>query len=233
MSNTPRGRRTIARLVARTMLWLLSGVGVVAALLGGYYVEQSGMASYRPPRAPDELPAAPELRPDALVEGKDGKWRPRGPFPGVRLPPARPAAGAPIRDDREVLGVRVDGRARAYLLAALSFPNHVVNDLVGGSSVSVAYCDKTGCARAFTGGRAGEPLALDVGGWADEKGMTLRHGGVEYAEETGENLTTPGGAPLPHRRLTFERTTWGTWRKAHPDTDVYTGDFPADPLPEG
>jgi hypothetical protein len=154
-------------------------------------------------------------------------------WPGVRLPPAT-AATADVADDAEVIGVSVAGHARAYLLKAMDrHPSlHAVNDLLGGHAISVTYCPLSGCARVFQAGPATTPLALEVGGFP-ETGMKLRVGGVEYDHKTGANLTQPGGAPIPYAELPHVRTTWGAWRAAHPDTDLYTGPPPSSKSPRG
>ena len=77
--------------------------------------------------------------------------------PGLRTPPTTPASSAAIDDAEEVIGVEAGGRARAYRLRSLADPtSHIINDLVGGSAVTVTYCDKSGCVRAF-GGAPGWP----------------------------------------------------------------------------
>src|SRR5207244_3603110 len=65
--------------------------------------------------------------------------RANGPFvwkfeaEGILRPPTVKADDAVLADDEEVIGVVVDGRARAYRLEALRRPPfHIVNDLVAG-----------------------------------------------------------------------------------------------------
>src|SRR5262249_34018813 len=72
----------------------------------------------------------------------DGWWK--NECAGVRLPPTRTPEESGLADREEVFGVVAGGRARAYRLAALSLPSrHVVNDVVGGTPVTVAFCDRT------------------------------------------------------------------------------------------
>src|SRR5262249_5728336 len=134
--------------------------------------------------------------------------------PGRQTPPAVAADAAAVPDDAEVIGVYAGGHARAYLVAALSGgpTRHVVNDLLGEQPVSVTHCERTGCSRAFTGGRAGTPLELDVAGWL-HKGLALRVKDKDYAQATGECLSPGGGDPLPYRAYPFLRTTWKAWRQ--------------------
>src|SRR5437879_4188705 len=72
-------------------------------------------------------------------------------FAGLIRPPTSGVEGSGMRDDDQIIGVEVGGRARAYRLDALrSRTRHVVNDLLGGVPVSVSYCDITDCVRAYT-----------------------------------------------------------------------------------
>jgi hypothetical protein len=158
-------------------------------------------------------------------------------FPGVRLPPTRTVAEATLQDGDEVIGICAGGRERAYFIRAMGAviggpKRHVVNDLLGGHAVSITWCDRTGCSRAFTGGPAREPLELGVGGWL-KGGLALRVGDADYSQETGECLSDPGGPPIPYTELRHERTTWKAWRQAHPNTDVYVGDQPREQATPG
>ena len=51
--------------------------------------------------------------------------------------------------------------------------------------------------------------------------MLLRIGEAHYFHDTGEALQ--GQSAVPYPTADFEQTTWGKWRKTHPDTDVVTG----------
>ncbi len=125
-----------------------------------------------------------------------------------------------------VLGVTVGGHYRAYLLASLtSVRRHVVNDLLGGVPITVAYCDRTDCANAYTAAGRSKPLDLAVGGWDEagtDSGMLVRVGPHRYLQHSGRPLdeTAP---PFPYDGVEVERTTWAEWRAAHPGSDVYVG----------
>jgi hypothetical protein len=142
---------------------------------------------------------------------------------GVRTPQAVAAEAAGLDDAEEVVGVVVNGAARAYRLGALRDPRrHVVNDLVGGAPVSVAYCDLTGCIRTYTGPGA-EPLRVGIAGLRDG-GLVVKLDGVYYDHQSGRVVEgPPGAAPLPLDRVPWTRTTWGRWRREHPATDVSVG----------
>jgi hypothetical protein len=141
--------------------------------------------------------------------------------PGIDRPPIKAAGEARVGDDEPILGVEIDGRARAYLIGAMSDKyRHVVNDVIGGRPVSVTYCDIRNCAVGFTGGRPGEPLALSQGGLFSG-GMVVCVDKDEYAQETrkpvGRGVETPA---FPYETMPLTRSTWGEWRRRHPQTDV-------------
>ena len=149
-------------------------------------------------------------------------------IPPVQLPKIVGARFAGLPDDAKVLGVEAGNRHRAYAVSAFTEINeHVMNDLVGDVPITVTYCNRTRCARVFTDPKGNQPLNIAVGGWTGEPGngpggeLLLRIDSNHYYQDTGEALE--GGASLPYPQIEFEQTTWGNWRKAHPDTDVLAG----------
>ena len=143
---------------------------------------------------------------------------------GIVRPEAVQAGASELRDDEEVIGFVVGGRARAYRLDALrDRSSHIVNDLVGDLPVTVAYCDLSDCVRAYTA-RDGGPLDVSVGGLYGGRDMVLDVGGRLYFQESGAALS-PGVGPsaIPLERLSPTRATWAEWKRLHPETDVYEG----------
>ena len=63
---------------------------------------------------------------------------PRGRIASVDKPVYVPAAQADIRDEAWVLGVVIDGRARAYSLDLLN-AHEVVNDSIGGTNFAAVW----------------------------------------------------------------------------------------------
>ncbi len=203
-------RRPSAR-PTRVVLAAVGAFAVVAA--AAYALESLALWSTRSGVTVDMRPEPP------------GSWL-RAEADGVRTPPAEAAVAAEaagLDDAEEVVGVVVNGAARAYRLGALRDPRrHVVNDLVGGAPVSVAYCDRTGCIRTYTGLGA-EPLRVGIAGLRDG-GLVVKLDGVYYDHRSGRVVEGPPGAtPLPHDRVPWTRTTWGRWRREHPATDVSVG----------
>jgi Protein of unknown function (DUF3179) len=153
--------------------------------------------------------------------------------PGLVCPPTSGVEGSGMRDDDEVIGVEIGGRARAYRLAALdSRTTHVVNDLLGGVPVTVTYCDLSNCVRGFTDPRGTTPLGFSVGGLYTENSaeMVVKLDGVFYLQKSGKSIRPGSGrAAIPYDSIEPTRTTWKEWVRLHPDTDVYIGERPTDP----
>lgn len=164
------------------------------------------------------------LRTLAGTGANDDSAEPLGPWPGLRQPAVMAMEDVNLPDNAPIIGIEVAGRARAYLLRAMSLKpeRHVINDLLGDRPISVTYCDRTNCARVFTSADKGAALNLDVGGWIGDS-LAVQINGINYEQKTGKNLTTPGGAPLPYADCPFVQTTWGAWRSVHPQSDVFVG----------
>ena len=98
-----------------------------------------------------------------------------------------------------VVGVEFAGHHRAYPVAAMSHSStHVMNDRMAGRPLTVAYCDRTNCARAFTTREGQSSIDLAVGGWWNEGGVSdliLRHGRYRYELKTARppGLLGPAG----------------------------------------
>jgi hypothetical protein len=154
-------------------------------------------------------------------------------LPVVQRPATVSSEVAALPDDAVVIGVEAGGRSRAYLLKAFFYPaaRHVINDLLGGRPISIAYCDMTDCVAAYTDPDADEPLDITTGGWQGhsvpggvEGSMLLRVGNSWYRQDTGQPLAIHATTPFPYTRSDFVRTDWKQWHETHPDTDVYVGE---------
>jgi Protein of unknown function (DUF3179) len=143
--------------------------------------------------------------------------------PGISRPPTRRAADAKLADDEEVIGIVVDGKARAYRVRAFDqLERHIVNDLIGDRPVTVAYCNVSDCARAYAGERGDRLLDVSQGGLQGVE-MILKVSETYYWHRTAEPVETGGGPPFPYATYPLARRTWGDWRREHPDTDLYLG----------
>jgi hypothetical protein len=146
-------------------------------------------------------------------------------MPGIVRPTTVEAEASTIPPDEEVIGFVVGGRARAYRLNAFrDRSKHVVNDIVAGVPVTVAYCDISDCVSAYQGHEGSAPLDVSVGGVFDGREMVLEVGGILYYQKSGTPLRSGlGPAVIPLEQLSPTRTTWREWKRLHPATDVYEG----------
>lgn len=148
-------------------------------------------------------------------------WESDTPFvlPVQKHPTTVAADATELADDAPVIGVSAGTKHRAYSLKAMTrVTSHVLNDLIDGVPVTVTFCDRTDMSRCFTQTESKWPLELQLGGWKDQKILFKLHDQY-YAHDAKD---------IPLKDYEFEKTTWGEWRQAHPDTDVF--DTPP-PLP--
>jgi hypothetical protein len=134
-------------------------------------------------------------------------------------------AGLP--ENAPVIGVVVDGHARAYALRSLRhLRQHVVNDLVGGVPITVAHCDVTRCTHVYASRQRSEPLDVTQAGFRDGE-LILKIEGVYYQHSSGEPIEPgPASPPLPYEGYPWIRTTWREWKQQYPETDVYVDELP-------
>lgn len=124
-----------------------------------------------------------------------------------------------LPDDAPVIGVTRSGSARAYPLRILDW-HEVVNDAFGGPLL-VTYCVLCGS------GVVAERLAGGAETVFGVSGRLWREDLVLYDERTdslwSQLLATAIRGPLTGERLSLvpsSLTTWGEWRRTHPDTRV-------------
>jgi hypothetical protein len=166
------------------------------------------------------------LKPSPSLEGGAPRNRPPR-FTGttayaINKPHVSASDAVSISDRDKVLGVTVAGKHRAYCIGAMKGnPRvHVVNDLLAGTPVSVTYCDRLGCAKVFTGESSGTPLKMAFGGFEGQ--MVIRANDLYYYQGSLQPVEDDS-KPFPFPELPFVYITWGEWKTAHPDTDVYVG----------
>ncbi|MCO4771896.1 MAG: DUF3179 domain-containing protein [Deltaproteobacteria bacterium] len=139
-----------------------------------------------------------------------------------RAPQIPGAQAAWLEDDEYVVGVSLEGDARAYPLRILG-AHEMANDVVGGVPVSLSYCTLCGSAVLY-GADAGDRV-YDFG----SSGLLMRSNKLMYDRQTsslwnqitGEPVIGPladSGIRLP--RLPAVVSTWGEWKSLHPKSTV-------------
>ena len=97
---------------------------------------------------------------------------------------------AKLPPDEVVVGIEVDGKARAYRIGAFQHPSgHLVNDLIGGVPVSVGYCNLSDCLRVYTDPRGSAPLEIEVAGRYGSE-MVVKFNGALYFHGSGRDRWT-------------------------------------------
>jgi hypothetical protein len=148
------------------------------------------------------------------------------------IPPlARPTVVAGTRadwleDSNYVFGVVVNGEARAYPKRILAW-HEMAHDTVGGVPLTIVYCTLCGTVIPYHSVVGGERRTFGT------SGLLYRSNKLMFDEETKSLWSTLEGrpvvGPLAGQPLTLEfepvvTTTWGEWRRAHPETSVISID---------
>jgi len=148
---------------------------------------------------------------------------PKDGIPALNNPPSvRPSGVSYLQGDDVVLGVVINGEARAYP-HNIGWWHEIVNDEVGGQPIAVTFCPLTGTGLVFDAeDENGGQFELGVSGLLFNTNLIMydrRDGNTLYPQiaykaiegsRKGETLTL----------LPVVETTWDTWKKLHPDTRV-------------
>lgn len=138
-----------------------------------------------------------------------------------------------LRDDDEVFGIEINGDARAYPLRIMGW-HEMFNDVVGGVPVSLAYCTLCNAGILFEGDYEGrekfgvdKPFTFGSSGflYQSNKLMYDRNTDSLWNQFTGQPVSGPlrgSGIELKIRPVVI--TSWGKWKKAHPNTKVLSVD---------
>lgn len=126
-------------------------------------------------------------------------------------------------DDR-VIGVEIDGEARAYPLSILNV-HEIVNDELAGRPIAVTYCPLSRSGVVFSRTVDGQTLTFGVSGKLLDANLVLydRQTETYWSQIRGEAIV----GPLVPMTLTLHPstiTTWADWRRGHPDTLVLSRD---------
>jgi hypothetical protein len=137
-------------------------------------------------------------------------------------------------EDR-VLGLFLDGQARAYPIAILNW-HEVVNDSIGEKAVAVTFCPLCGTGIAFDAGTAQQPRTFGVSGLLYNSDVLLydRESESLWSQIMMQAISGPAkGDRL--KPLALQHTSWQAWRERHPETQVlstdtgFSRDYDSDP----
>lgn len=152
---------------------------------------------------------------------------PQDGIPPLRQPNMIKATEATyLEKDNVVFGIEVNGEARAYPKRILAWHEMFV-DKVGGIDVAGVYCTLCGTMVLYKTNQNG--INHDLG----TSGFLYRSNKLMYDQRTQSLWNTLQGAPvigpLVGRGIVLEHlsvvtTTWGEWKKRHPNTQVLSLD---------
>ena len=125
-----------------------------------------------------------------------------------------------LHDQEKVIGVYVDGVAKAYPIKIMNY-HEIVNDRFGDEHVVVTFSPLCANAMAFSAMLNGKPQTFGVSGllynnnllfydWATESLWSQLLGKAVTGKASGKKLL----------QIPVQTTTWGAWKKRHPNTRV-------------
>jgi Protein of unknown function (DUF3179) len=127
-----------------------------------------------------------------------------------------------------VFGVSLKGDSRAYPLRILDW-HEMANDVVGGRHVALTYCTLCGAGILFDSTVGGTTYEFGSSGFLfrSNKLMYDRQTKTLWNQLTGEPVIGRLVGEKPRLKiLPVVLTSWGEWRREHPDTkilDIHTG----------
>lgn len=124
------------------------------------------------------------------------------------------------QDEESVIGVFLNGEARAYPIRLLSL-HEIVNDTVGGQPIAVTWCPLCYSALVFSRVVDGNQFTFGVSGYLFHNNLVM----YDHQTNTLWSQVLAQGIKGAHTRQTLEvlaatQTTWGAWKIQHPDTRV-------------
>ena len=147
-------------------------------------------------------------------------------IPAVDNPEVSSAADATwLKDDDVVFGIGLNGEYRAYPRRIMEV-REMVNDTLGGRDLGIPYCTLCGSAQAYFTDQLAPGIERPI---LRTSGLLIRSNKVMYDITSYSVFDTFLGTavtgPLAEKKVKLKQasvvtTTWGTWKKAHPETTV-------------
>ena len=129
-----------------------------------------------------------------------------------------------ISDSDTVLGLHINGEAKAYPLSILVW-HEIVNDIVGGTPVAVTYCPLCYTNQVFERIIDGQVVEFGTSGKLYNSNLLMYDRLTDSYWSQALGLAVKGelsGYKLD--LVPFDVITWGDWKLLHPDTVVLTTD---------
>lgn len=213
-------------LVAGVVLWLGCGEddlvgGALGAPGDGDDQVNARVAQLFPEFFPDGVAHSIPLA--AIEHGgppKDG-------IPALTRPAVIPAnAAAYLNDDDIILGLEVNGEARAYPIRIMNW-HEVVNDTLGGAAVAVTYCPLCGTGIAFDPVVDGVALEFGVSGLLHNSDLLMYERDTDTPSLWQQALGSAVVGPRTETKLALLPLThsrWDDWKAEQPLSTVLSTD---------
>lgn len=136
----------------------------------------------------------------------------------------KPEAVSFLKENDRILGVEVNGIAKAYPVKILNY-HEIVNDQFGKQAIAVTYCPLCGSGITFDAGNQQDKRTFGVSGLLYNSDVLLYDRQTEslWSQIMMEAISgTASGQMLQF--IATENTTWETWKTAHPNTLVLSTD---------
>ncbi len=146
---------------------------------------------------------------------------PRDGIPSIDRPRFMSATDASyLAESDRVLGVEIDGIARAYPIKILNW-HEIVNDVIARQPFVVTYCPLCGSGMVFASAMENTRLIFGVSGLLYNSDMLLYDRNTESLWSQILARAISGKLQgMRLRQLPAAHTTWGSWREKHPETTV-------------
>ncbi|MEO0881656.1 MAG: DUF3179 domain-containing protein [Pseudomonadota bacterium] len=127
-----------------------------------------------------------------------------------------------LADDNIVFGIEINGDARAYPKRILAWHEMFV-DTVGGVDIAGVYCTLCGTVIPYKTNFKGTNHALGTSGFLYRSNKLMYDAATQslWNTLTGEPVIGPlAGQGIHLEYLSVVTTSWGEWKRRHPDTQV-------------
>lgn len=146
----------------------------------------------------------------------------RGAIPALDRPELAGTSASFIQDTDRVLGVEIDGEARAYPFGILWW-HELVNDTLGGQPILVSYCPLTGSGIVFDPRVGGEKRDFIVSGLLFNTNLMMLD---RQTESLWNQMLLSSQCGMDRgtvlARFSVVETTWEDWKVLYPSTTVVT-----------
>ena len=129
-----------------------------------------------------------------------------------------------VSDSAIVIGLEINGDARAYPLFILVW-HEIVNDDVGGVPVAVTYCPLCYTNQVFERIIKGNEVEFGTSGKLYQSNLLMYDRWTDSYWSQGLGMAVTGElSGIKLKTIPFDVISWGDWKKLHPDTLVLTTD---------